>query len=118
MLIIDSSEEAESIKELYPEAELVLRIAVAETDALLPMGKKFGAPESMWDSVLETCKRLDLKVRGVSFHVGSGGCSFEAYEESINNSKAIFNLAKSKGMPDMDILDIGGGFSQSCYNTP
>jgi len=39
-----------------------------------------------------------MTVRGVSFHVGSGGCSFEAYEKSINNAKFIFALAKEKGL--------------------
>ena len=76
VLVIDSTEEVENIQEVYPEAELVLRIAVTETDAPNPMGKKFGAPEQLWDSILETCKRLKMRVRGVSFHVGSGGCSF------------------------------------------
>lgn len=75
-MVIDSSEEAENIQEVYPEAELVLRIAVTETDAPNPMGKKFGAPEKLWDSILETCKRIQMRLRGVSFHVGSGGCSF------------------------------------------
>ena len=52
-----------------------------------------------------------MKLRGVSFHVGSGGCSFAAYSDSIKNAKSIFEMAKAKGMPDMDVLDIGGGFS-------
>ena len=82
------------------------------------MGKKFGAPKFLWENILDSCKELDMRVRGVSFHVGSGGCSFEAYEDSINNSKKVFELAKAKGMPDMDILDIGGGFSMACFNNP
>ena len=42
-MTMDSAEECEKIKEIYPEAELVLRIAVQETDAPCPMSKKFGA---------------------------------------------------------------------------
>jgi len=53
-----------------------LRIAVVETDAPNPMGKKFGAPEILWDQILDECKSLNMDLRGVSFHVGSGGCSF------------------------------------------
>ena len=73
LLVIDSSEEVHSIKELYPEAELILRIAVSESSAPFPMGKKFGAPEKLWGSILETCIKENMCVRGVSFHVGSGG---------------------------------------------
>jgi diaminopimelate decarboxylase len=43
-MTVDSSEEVIRIKNIYPEAELILRIAVLETDAPNPMGKKFGAP--------------------------------------------------------------------------
>lgn len=118
LLVIDSSEEVEIIQKIYPEAELILRIAVTETDAPTPMGKKYGAPDQNWESILDTCKNLNMVVRGVSFHVGSGGCSFETYEESINNAKIVFDLAESKNMQKMDILDIGGGFSQNCYHQP
>jgi len=75
-MTFDCEEEVQNIKNIYPEAELVLRIAVEETDAPCPMGKKFGAPREFWHSIMVKCKELDMKVRGVSFHVGSGGCSF------------------------------------------
>lgn len=52
----------------------------------------------------------------MSFHVGSGGCSFSIYEEALRNSKIIFEMAKKKKMPELDILDIGGGFSMSAEN--
>jgi ornithine decarboxylase len=77
------------------------------------MSEKFGAHEDYWSSILDTCSKLKLRVRGVSFHVGSGGCSFEEYKESIMNAKNIFEMAEEKGMPEMDMLDIGGGFSMS-----
>ena len=52
LMTFDSSEEAEAIKSVYPEAELVLRIEVEDTDAHCPMGKKFGAPKELWESIL------------------------------------------------------------------
>jgi ornithine decarboxylase len=48
MMTFDSVEEANNIHAVYPEAELVLRIAVEETDAPCPMTSKFGAPEALW----------------------------------------------------------------------
>jgi ornithine decarboxylase len=79
LMTFDSVEEAISIHSVYPEAELILRIGVVETNAFCPMGQKFGAPEVIWIPILNTCKKLKMRVRGVSFHVGSGGCDFEAY---------------------------------------
>ncbi len=57
-----------------------------------------------------------MRVRGVSFHVGTGGCSLKAYEDSIKNCKIIFEMAKKKDMENMDILDIGGGFLMYAKN--
>jgi len=57
------------------------------------MTKKFGAPSTQWNTILDTCQKLDLNLRGVSFHVGSGGCSVQAYKDSIQNAKRIFEMA-------------------------
>ena len=54
-----------------------------------------------------------MNLRGVSFHVGSGGCSFKAYEDSILNARTFFQIVSDKNMPECDLLDIGGGFSMS-----
>lgn len=44
-MTFDCVEEAQNIHKIFPHAEVILRIAVEETDAPSPMGKKFGAPE-------------------------------------------------------------------------
>lgn len=113
LMTFDCAEEAENIAEIHPNAELILRITVDDSNAPDPMSEKFGAHEDYWSNILDTCKNLGLRVRGVSFHVGSGGCSFVSYRESILNAKKVFEMAEQKGMQDMDILDIGGGFSMS-----
>ena len=112
-MTFDCIEEAENIAEIHPKAELILRITVDDRNAPDPMSEKFGAHEDYWSNILDTCNKLKLKVRGVSFHVGSGGCSFDSYKESIMNAKKVFEMAEEKGMPELDILDIGGGFSMS-----
>ena len=116
LMTFDSVEEAISVHSVYPEAELILRIGVVETNAFCPMGQKFGAPEITWIPILNTCKQLNMRVRGVSFHVGSGGCDFESYEISLKDSESVFDLALKMGLPPMDILDIGGGFSDNPTN--
>jgi ornithine decarboxylase len=117
LMTYDSVEEAEAIHEVYPNAELVLRIAVTDTDAPAPMGKKFGAHMSHWSQNLDAAKALGMKVRGVSFHVGTGGCKFDAYRISIDNAKTVFEMAEQKNMPAMDLVDIGGGFSSNADNS-
>ena len=43
-MTFDSVEELEKISKIYPEAELVLQIAVEETEAPGEFNKKYGAP--------------------------------------------------------------------------
>jgi len=46
---------------------------------------------------------------GVSFHVGSGCYSAEAFKLAVEYAGRIADLAKSFGHP-MSLLDIGGGY--------
>lgn len=111
-MTFDSVEELEKIQAIYPEAQLMLRIAVEESDAPCPFGKKFGAPLELWDEILDACIRLKANLHGVSFHVGSGGCSVDVYRTSLEGAHSIYEKAQSLGMRPLKILDIGGGFSE------
>lgn len=57
-----------------------------------------------------------MKVRGCSFHVGSGGCSYKVYEEALKDVEYIFDTALKMGFDPLDIIDIGGGFSDNPTN--
>lgn len=56
-----------------------------------------------------------MRVIGVSFHVGSAATNPKAFEEGISSAKAAFSLGQSMGF-NMHLLDIGGGFSSSCFS--
>ena len=74
---------------------------------------KFGASLDSYEAIVDICKKLNMILRGVSFHVGSGGCSFKAYENAILSAKNFFQIVKTKKLAECDLLDIGGGFSMS-----
>jgi len=52
---------------------------------------------------------MGLNLVGISFHVGSGQQTVEAFTDAIVNAKKVFDLAESYGIK-MNVLDIGGGF--------
>jgi len=52
-----------------------------------------------------------LKIKGVAFHTGSGGVTFTSYNESLLNTRKVFDQALQLGMPPLEIVDIGGGFT-------
>lgn len=67
-------------------------------------------------TLLETIKKLDLTLAGVSFHVGSDCNNHKTFYEALEKSKRVFKLAndicpEQFNRPGVQtILDIGGGF--------
>jgi ornithine decarboxylase len=63
-----------------------------------------------------------VEVVGVSFHVGSGCMSPDAFVDALHRSRRVFDLAESMGLV-FEFLDLGGGFlgtfevSESCFET-
>ena len=110
-MTFDSIEELEKIAKFFPKAECVLRIASDKTTARFNLSEKYGSPIDDVDAILQASKRLGIYIKGVAFHVGSGGVTFEIYKASILDSRQIFDKAEKMGLKKMDFLDIGGGFS-------
>ncbi|KAL7227607.1 hypothetical protein ACSBR1_022470 [Camellia fascicularis] len=45
------------------------------------------------------------------FHIGSGAIESGAYKAAIAVAKAVFDAASQLGLPEMHVLNIGGGFT-------
>lgn len=112
MMTFDSEDELLKIKLFHPNAKLVLRILVDDSKSKMPFGVKFGCPMNDVESLLQFAKFHKLAVIGVSFHVGSCCTDAVAYSDAIKRSKFVFEIAKKVGFK-FNLLDIGGGFSNS-----
>jgi ornithine decarboxylase len=107
-MTFDNAEELEKIKALYPDCELILRIATDDQNAsTVNLSAKFGASVESAGELLELAEQKNLKVIGISFHVGSGCHTPEAYKAAIEAVHGVIN--NSKGF-DCEIVDIGGGY--------
>jgi len=73
------------------------------------MSEKYGAPLTDVPRLLRHARELGLSVRGVSFHVGSGCYSADAFVDAVESAAFVHRLAADAGAP-MDIVDVGGGF--------
>ena len=107
--VFDSEEELLKTARLHPSSELLLRILVDDSHAQCMMSNKYGAPLEQAPWLLQRAAELGLRVRGVSFHVGSGCYSPQAFAEAVGRAAHVHSLASNAGAP-MDTLDIGGGF--------
>ncbi|CAG2169451.1 unnamed protein product, partial [Oppiella nova] len=109
IMTFDNELELHKIRQYHPDATLVIRIRVDDRHSRWPLGTKFGAHKSEVRKLLQTVIRLNLQVIGVSFHVGSGCQSAQAYHQAIADAKWVFEVGRELGFI-MKFLDIGGGF--------
>ncbi|CAN1315272.1 Ornithine decarboxylase, chloroplastic [Linum perenne] len=63
------------------------------------------------EPLLITAQDLRLPVVGASFHIGSGATESGAYRGAIAAARSVFDTATRLGLPRMNMLDIGGGFT-------
>lgn len=90
--------------------ELLLRLTTDDEKSVCSFSNKFGCPASDGAQLLKVAKDLNLNVIGVCFHVGSGCGDAGAYEKAFNDAFKIFKAAEELDMPEMTLVDIGGGF--------
>lgn len=109
-MTFDNEHELYKIKENHPNAKCVLRIITNDTNAVCRFSMKFGADMETSYKLIETAMQLNLDLVGVSFHVGSGQMSPEAFTESIANARLLFDYAREKFACKMHLLDLGGGY--------
>lgn len=109
-MTFDCLDELEKLHAASPDAQLVLRIKADDASAVVQFGHKYGAhPTAEAPALLLAASRLGMAVVGVSFHVGSGSQSADAYEAAIEAAAGVFTAGAKIGL-EMQLLDIGGGF--------
>lgn len=109
LMTFDNEHELTKIKDLNPDAKLVLRIKVNNNKAKYRLGLKFGAEMDEVPHLLKTAKDLGLNVVGCAFHVGSALYCADAYRDAIKNARHVMDLGNQLGF-NMKLLDMGGGF--------
>ncbi|XP_072387904.1 ornithine decarboxylase 1-like [Diabrotica undecimpunctata] len=109
-MTFDSDTELHKVKNLFPDAKLVIRIRCDATDVQCQLGNKFGCdPITEAPELLRIARSLDLDVVGVSFHVGSGCREPPVFRRAISAARDIFDFAETLGY-NFSLLDIGGGY--------
>lgn len=109
LMTFDSEEELHKIKKYHPNAQLLLRLAVDDSQSLCKFNVKFGCKQENVLNILQLAKKLDMNVAGFSFHVGSGCKSADTYFDALRICKFATDIAKQVGF-NINIIDLGGGF--------
>lgn len=99
-----------------PDMQVILRIYANDPSARCCLSNKFGAHKHDWKALLDCAKYHNADLKGVSFHVGSGAASPNAFAHAIEECKEFVETAKTMGFAP-SVIDIGGGFSKNSLYT-
>jgi len=108
--VADNPDEIRKFVPYRRRAELLLRVSFRNPAAVVDLSRKFGCEPPAVPTLLELARELGVKVAGLSFHVGSQVADPSKYVEAIEACRELIRAAREKGLADLGVLDIGGGF--------
>lgn len=109
--VYDAADELPKLSRLAPAADLLLRVA-AHGGAALDLSKKFGCPPAAVAELLAAARHFGLRVRGLSFHLGSQCLDPDAFGRVLADVRRLYDAddaGRPGSAPPLDVLDIGGG---------
>ena len=104
----DSAHELPKFVEHAPDARLLLRLAMSSASSVIDLSAKFGAARHEAVPLLKRADQLGLRVRGISFHVGSQCLSPDDFTSALEEARRIWDQASDAGL-ELEVLDFGGG---------
>ncbi|OMJ73968.1 hypothetical protein SteCoe_27212 [Stentor coeruleus] len=118
MMTFDNESEIFKIKQIIPDAEMIIRLSVEEFGSTYSLKEKFGVTLKDAKKLLQVCKNLAMNVIGVSFNVGSNCRNPDVFYDALRNCKSIFVYARDELDFNFSVIDIGGGFSSIDRESP
>jgi len=112
---LDSVFEVDKVAEVCgTKMSALLRVYASDPHAKCLLSTKFGAHPSEWSAILQRFVDTGVPMAGISFHVGSGACTPDAFEVAVAEARACIDLARSMGLSP-SIVDVGGGFVPATF---
>jgi ornithine decarboxylase len=108
--VVDNPDEIAKFARYRRQARLLVRVSFRSPDAVCDLSRKFGCDPDDAPALLEQARRIGMRVRGFSFHVGSQAIDPAKHVEAIEVCIGLTERARRDGLADIDMLDIGGGF--------
>ncbi|HZF16615.1 MAG TPA: type III PLP-dependent enzyme [Steroidobacteraceae bacterium] len=108
--VADNPDEIRKFAKFRERTSLLVRVSFRSPDAIVDLSRKFGCEAEAVPVLLKLARDLDVRVRGLSFHVGSQAADPAKYVEAIRVCRELLASATAAGLGKFDTLDIGGGF--------
>lgn len=97
-------------------SDILIRVKSFDYKCGSNLSKKFGCDLADIENIAEECRKNNLNVVGLCFHVGSQAGSNQAYVDMLISLREKYRMLEERGFK-LKILDIGGGFP-SFWDTP
>jgi ornithine decarboxylase len=108
--VVDNPDEIAKFARYRGRARLLVRVSFRSPDAVCDLSRKFGCDPDDAPALLKEARRIGVKVRGFSFHVGSQAHDPAKHVEAIEVCIGLIERARRAKLAEIDMLDIGGGF--------
>lgn len=108
--VVDNAEEITKFVTCRGRVRLLLRISFRNPDTVIDLSRKFGCDADAALGLMEHANRSGLRVAGLSFHAGSQLYRPDKHVEAIDTCARLIADAAVRGLPPLELLDIGGGF--------
>ncbi len=113
VFVVDNLNELAKFKPYKDEVELLVRLSFRNAEAFADLSKKFGCSPEQALIIIETARAWNIRIKGLSFHVGSQTIDPQKYVDAIRACKTVMEEVVARGLPALSTLDIGGGFPVS-----
>ncbi|EME3968929.1 type III PLP-dependent enzyme [Vibrio fluvialis] len=110
VFVVDNLNELAKFKAYRDDVELLVRLSFRNSEAFADLSKKFGCSAEQALAIIEMAKEWNIRIKGLSFHVGSQTTNPQKYVEAIHTCKEVMEQVVERGLPALSTLDIGGGF--------
>ena len=107
--VVDSIEELDKLVQIGYNGGTYVRITTDDSLSKIPFSGKFGLMLEKVKDLGYYAKRKGIEIKGISFHVGSGGNDGKIYYKSISLAKVLNDGLQAQGH-SANTIDIGGGF--------
>lgn len=107
--VIDSYQELDKLIEVNYNGSALIRILTDDKNSKIPFSGKFGINPVEVNLLGMYAKAKNINIKGISFHVGSGGNDGKVYYNTIEIAKSLCTALQAQ-KHEANTIDIGGGF--------
>ncbi len=111
--VVDNVDELAKFRPYHHRVGILLRVSFRDPTAVCDLSRKFGCTPEDAPAILARANEWDIRVKGLSFHVGSQSGGPSVHVAAIEACLDIMARARRDGTANLYVLDIGGGFPAS-----